>query len=168
MADQAHGKSPTWFVAIDIGKKAHAVLVEDPGGRRQRFSMANSAEDFDRLMGFLGALPGPVRIALEPTGEFQRTAAYRLLRGVPVVSVSSVVGVRYREAMFNSRDKTDPNDATVILYLLKQGLVQHYHDPPPGGGARALGARQALSPARPWSCPAHKDGTSRRNLGGAS
>ncbi len=31
--------------------------------------------------------------------------------------------------MFNSWDKNDPKDASVILQLLKHGLVQHYHDP---------------------------------------
>jgi hypothetical protein len=36
---------------------------------------------------------------------------------------------RRRGAMFNSRDKNDPKDATVILQLLKHGLVQHYHEP---------------------------------------
>jgi len=49
--------------------------------------------------------------------------------GFSVVSVSSVAGARYREAMFNSWDKNDPKDARVILQLLKHGLVQHYHDP---------------------------------------
>ena len=69
-------------------------------------------------------------MALEPTGNLHRTLAYRLLcEGFPVVSVSSVTGARFREAMFNSWDKNDPKDATVILHLLKQGLVQHYHDP---------------------------------------
>ena len=71
-----------------------AVLIEE----RQHFTMANSAEDYDRLM---RALPGPARIALEPTGAFHRTLAYRLLREGFLV-VSSVVGARYREAMFNS------------------------------------------------------------------
>lgn len=122
--------SQTWLVAIDIGKSFHAVLVEAADGRRQHFRMANSVEDYDRLVAFLRALLGTVRIALEPTGDFHRTLAHRLLReGFPVVSVSSVAGARYREAMFNSWDKNDPKDATVILHLLKQGIVQHYHDP---------------------------------------
>jgi transposase len=117
-------------VAIDIGKRFHAVLVEQPDGTRQRFQLASTREDYDRLVGFLQARSGPVRIALEPTGNLHRTLAYRLLReGFPVVSVSSVAGARYREAMFNSWDKNDPKDATVILHLLKHGIVQHYHDP---------------------------------------
>src|SRR4030088_942101 len=99
MADTQRTTAETFLVAIDIGKAFHAVLVEGPDGRRQPFRMANSAEDYDRLVRFLRALPGPVRIALEPTGNFHRTLAYRLLQeGFPVVSVSSVAGARYREA----------------------------------------------------------------------
>jgi len=122
--------SQTWLVAIDIGKAFHAVLVEGGDGKRQQFRMANHGEDYDRLVVFLRGLPGPARIALEPTGDFHRTLAHRLLReGFSVVSVSSVAGARYREALFNSWDKNDPKDAHVILQLLKHGLVQHYHDP---------------------------------------
>ena len=97
-------------------------------------------------MAFLRTLPGAVRVALEPTGNFHRTLAFRLLKeGLSVVSVSSVAGARYREAMFNSRDKNDPKDATVILQLLKHGLVQHYHEPSPVRQAAVTSAR---------SCPA--------------
>ena len=92
--------------------------------------MANSAEDYARSVTFLRTLPATVRVALEPTGNFHRTLAFHLITaGISVVSVLSVAGARYREAMFNSRDKNDPKDATVILQLLKHGLVQHYHEP---------------------------------------
>jgi transposase len=115
--------SQTWLVAIDIGKTFHAVLVEGVG-KRQQFRMANHAGDYDRLVVFLRGLPGPARIALKPTGDFHRTPAHRLLReGVSVVSVSSVAGARYREALFNCRNKNDPKDASVILQLLKHGMV---------------------------------------------
>jgi transposase len=130
MAEDTTLTSETWLVAIDIGKAFHAVLVEGSDGKRQQFRMANHVEDYDRLVGFLRGLPGPTRIALEPTGDFHRTLAHRLLReGFSVVSVSSVAGARYREALFNSWDKNDPKDASVILQLLKHGMVQHYHDP---------------------------------------
>ncbi len=56
--------------------------------------------------------------------------AYRLLQeGFEVCRVSSVAGARYREAVFNSWDKNDPKDATVILALLKQGITLRYVDP---------------------------------------
>lgn len=43
--------------------------------------------------------------------------------------MSSIAGARYREAVFNSRDKNDPKDARVILALLKQGITQRFVDP---------------------------------------
>ena len=47
MAGDRHAGG-TSFVAIDIGKAFHAVLVEFPDGAHQRFRMANSAEDYGR------------------------------------------------------------------------------------------------------------------------
>ena len=78
-SDQHSGESS--FVAIDIGKAFHAVLVEFPDGAHQRFRMANSAEDYGRLVAFLRSLPGTVRVALEPTGNFHRTLAFHLITG---------------------------------------------------------------------------------------
>jgi transposase len=67
---------------------------------------------------------------MEPTGDCHRTLAYRLLNeGFDVCLVSSVAGDRLREAMFNSWDKNDPKDASVILALLKQGLTMQLVDP---------------------------------------
>jgi transposase len=119
----------TW-VAIDIAKRAHAVLVEMPDGKQRRFRMASTSDDHQRLVDLLGECPAPVRVALEPTGDCHRTLAYRLLReGFEVCLVSSIAGARYREAMYNSWDKNDPKDASVILALLKQGMTQRYVDP---------------------------------------
>jgi len=116
-------------VAIDVAKQSNVVLVEGVEGRR-RFRMANSKADHDRLVSFLHGRTGPCRIALEPTGNYHRPLAYRLLQeGFEVFLVSSVAMARYREALFNSWDKNDPKDATVILEMLKQGRVLHYHDP---------------------------------------
>jgi hypothetical protein len=78
-------------VAIDIGKALHAVLVECPDGTHQRFRIANCAQDYGRLVAFLRTLPGAVRVALEPTGNFHRTLAFRLFKEeISVVSMSSV------------------------------------------------------------------------------
>jgi transposase len=119
----------TW-VAIDIAKRNHAVLVETPDGKQRRFRMASSMDDHDRLVSLLRESPQPVRIAMEPTGDCHRTLAYRLLNeGFDVCLVSSVAGDRLREAMFNSWDKNDPKDASVILALLKQGLTMQLVDP---------------------------------------
>jgi transposase len=130
MADSANATVPTNWVALDIARYWNAVLVETAVGKRHRFKMANSAADFDRLVRFLRALAGPVRIALEPTGDYHRPIAHRLLsEGFDVVSIGSVAQARYREAMFNSWDKNDPKDALVLLEMLKRGAVQRYIDP---------------------------------------
>jgi len=70
------------------------------------------------------------RVALEPTGNYHWPLAHRLLNERSEVhSVSSVAAARFREAMCNSWDKNDPKDAPVILGMLKQDQVLHYHDP---------------------------------------
>lgn len=130
MADTTHATPAFNLVAIDIARYWNYVLIETAAGRKQRFKMANSAADFDRLIGFLSALPGPCRVGLEPTGDYHRPIAYRLLKaGFEVVGISSVAVARYRDAMFNSWDKNDPKDAAVILEMLRRQAFQRYVDP---------------------------------------
>jgi hypothetical protein len=130
MADVANANSPCNLVAIDIARYWNAVLIETPAGKRHRFRIANTAPDFDRLLRFLHGLPGACRVALEPTGDYHRPIAYRLLvEGFEVVGINSVAQARYREAMFNSWDKNDPKDAAVILEMLRRGAVQACVDP---------------------------------------
>lgn len=130
IADTSTAITPVHWVAIDIARHYNAVLVETAAGQRHRFKMSNTAQDFDRLIAFLVGLGGKINVALEPTGDYHRALAHRLIRaGFHVCSVSSVAQSRYREAMFNSWDKNDPKDAAVILEMLKQGRVQIYVDP---------------------------------------
>src|SRR6478672_5620815 len=130
MADFADPTRELNLVAIDIARYANAVLVETEAGKRHRFKMANTAADFERLLNFLRALPGHCRVDLEPTGDYHRPIAHRLLaHGHEVVSINSVAVARYRDAMFNSWDKNDPKDAGVILEMLGRGAVQRYVDP---------------------------------------
>lgn len=130
MTTQAEITPVSTWVAIDIAKRSHAVLIETPDGKQKRFRMSSTQEDHERLVDLLRTCPAPVRVALEPTGDCHRTLAYRLLKeGFEVCLVSSLAGARYREAMFNSWDKNDPKDAGVILALLKQGITQRFVDP---------------------------------------
>ena len=118
------------LVAIDVAKAWNTVLVENPDGKRQRFRVANTRPDHDRLILFLKNQPAQCQVAMEPTGNYHRPLAYRLLsEGFKVHLVSSVTAARFREAMFNSWDKNDPKDAAVILDLLKQDKVLRYYDP---------------------------------------
>ncbi len=90
------------LVAIDITRYWHYVLIENTVGKRQRFKMANAAADFDRLVQYLQSLSGPIRVGLEPTGDYYRSLAHRLLGAAfEVVSINSVAQARYRDAMFN-------------------------------------------------------------------
>jgi hypothetical protein len=65
----------TW-VAIDVAKVTHQVLVEGPGGRRWAMRIANTASDIERLVTFLHALPQPCVIAFEPTGDYHRAVMH--------------------------------------------------------------------------------------------
>jgi transposase len=130
MADHANSTSEANLVAIDIAKEWNVVLVKDSSGGKRSFKVANTAADHEQLVRFLSALPGQVRIALEPTGDYHRPLAFRLLQaGFQVVSISSVAQARFREARYGTWDKNDPKDTRVILAMLEHGLVQTYYDP---------------------------------------
>src|SRR3954447_18582814 len=130
MIDHSHFTATTNLVAIDIAKDWNFALVQEPSGRRRSFKFANRSADHNEFVTYLHSLPGPVQIGLEPTGDYHRTIAYRLLtEGFQVVSISSLALARFREARFGTWDKNDPKDAQVILAMMAQGLVQVYWDP---------------------------------------
>lgn len=130
MTDRADPTAPATWVAIDVAKGCNVALIEHHSGRRQRFRFTHCREDYDNLVSVLRAASAPCQVGLEPTGDYHRTLAYRLLtEGFEVVLVSSVAGARMREAVYNSWDKNDPKDASVILRLMQQGLILRYCDP---------------------------------------
>ncbi|MDP8988466.1 MAG: IS110 family transposase [Acidobacteriota bacterium] len=131
MIDQKNCTAVKSLVAIDVAKEWNVVLTQSEGrGDRRTFKVANRAADHNRFVEFMKSLPGPVRVGLEPTGDYHRPLAYRLLKeGFEVVSISSVALARFREARYGTWDKNDPKDAQVILSMLEQNMVQIYHDP---------------------------------------
>ncbi len=68
------------WVAIDVAKVAHQVLVETPDGRRRGLRVMNSAADIERFIAYLEALSGSCTVAFEPTGHYHRALMYRLGR----------------------------------------------------------------------------------------
>ena len=129
MAEATSSTKWVW-VAIDVAKRWNEVLVEPPQGRRRRFKMAQTRDDYESLAAYLHSFSHPCKIALEPTGDYHRPLAYFLRsQGFEVSLISSLSAARTREALFNSRDKNDPKDSEVLLRLLKQGVVQTYYDP---------------------------------------
>lgn len=122
--------SPTTLVAIDVAKRHHEVLVKHSDGRTQSFKVANTAKDFDRFCEYLGALGSHCRVAFEPTADYHRPLAWRLLtEGHDVRLVSSIACARARDGIFNSWDKNDVKDTRVIAHLLETGITQRYYDP---------------------------------------
>jgi transposase len=118
------------WVAIDIAKYKHEVLIEYPNGTQKRLVIMNTLSDFNRLSEKLKDAGLPVSIGFEATGYYHRGLAYFLItQGFNVQLVSSIATARTRDAHYNSRDKNDKRDAYVILYLLKSGITQYYYDP---------------------------------------
>lgn len=118
------------FVAIDVAKLSHQVLIEIPTGQRKKLKVANNMDSYQSFIQTLRSFGLPCHIGLEATGHYHRTLAYHLLMaGFQVHLIASLTSARTREAMYNSWDKNDPKDAQVILHCLKTGLIQRYHDP---------------------------------------
>lgn len=134
MARSVSTTSATIWVAIDIAKVTHQVLIESDAGQCMVLRVPNTRPDIDRFIQRLGAFERPCAIAFEPTGDYHRSIAYWLGQaGFRVHQVSSLAVARTREALYNSWDKNDPKDAQVILHLLKTGATQAFVDPLPAG-----------------------------------
>lgn len=131
------------LVAIDIAKNRHEILIEPGSGmRRRRLSVLNSRAEHDRLVATLHALGKPVVVGFEPTGNYHRVLAHRLItEGFQTRLISSMALARTREALHNGWDKNDPKDAQVILHMLQIGASTVYNDP----GCDRLNDLQELS-----------------------
>jgi hypothetical protein len=85
-------------------------------------TITNSTDDFMRLIAILREYGLPMRIGLAATGDYQRVLMdYLGVARFDLALVSSVALARTREALHNSWDKNDWNDAQVILHLLQIG-----------------------------------------------
>ncbi len=122
------------WVAIDMAKTMHQVLIEDLTGRRRTLRVANTRPGLDAFLAQLAGYGAPCEVAFEPTGDYHRPLAYWLGQaGCRLHLVSSIAVARTREAQYNSWDKNDPKDAQVILHLLKTGCTQRFVDPAVAG-----------------------------------
>ena len=119
------------LVAIDVAKHRNEVLIEAVrGGRRRRMTILNTRADHDKLITSLQAMQKPIVVGLEPTGNYHRVLAHRLIEaGFGVRLISSMALARIREALHNGWDKNDPKDAQVILHMLGIGATMVYQDP---------------------------------------
>lgn len=60
MTDQPQDTTPRTWVAIDIAKKMHVVLVEFSDGKRRHHRVHRQLEEIDRFVSFLHAQEKPV------------------------------------------------------------------------------------------------------------
>lgn len=120
----------TIWVAIDVAKHKHDVLIEYPNGTQKSVIIKQSQEEFCRLKNYIERDADEVIIGFEATGYYHRLLAYYLLKqNFTVKLISSIATARTRESQYNSRDKNDKKDTRVIMYLLKSGITQYYHEP---------------------------------------
>ena len=97
------------------------MLIEPPsGGRRRRLTVLNARADHDRLIEALRGYDAPVVAGFEATGDYHWALAWRLGEaGFTVRLISSVALARMREPPHKGWDKNDPNDAPLILHMLR-------------------------------------------------
>ena len=88
------------LVAIDIAKHRNEVLIDPGHGHRRRMTVLNTRADHDRFIVTLHALARPVIVGIEPTGNYHRVLAHRLIvAGFEVQLISSMALARTREAL---------------------------------------------------------------------
>tara|TARA_Y100000588_G_scaffold395275_1_gene522209 strand:- start:6501 stop:7631 length:1131 start_codon:yes stop_codon:yes gene_type:complete len=89
----------------------------------------NTLNGYQRLLSTAGQ-DYPLVAGFEPTADYHRNIAYWLAeQKVECRLVSSLASARARDMMFNSWDKNDRKDATVIMYLLQNGMSKLFYDP---------------------------------------
>lgn len=131
MTDQKHSNQITTFIAIDIAKRSHDVLIKFPDSRTKTLKIPNTLDGYERLMEALSDIPvSQIRFGFEPTADYHRNIAYWLAQqGLSAHLISSLACARAREMLYKSRDKNDRKDARVILYLLENGISKPFYDP---------------------------------------
>ena len=123
-------KQKTW-VAIDVSKFKHDVLIEYPNQSRKQLKINNTQADYAALLATIKSFEmAEVTVGFEATADYHRCLMYFLQQsGIPCVLISSIATARTREALHQTWDKHDKKDANVILHLLKSGFTQIYYDP---------------------------------------
>lgn len=119
------------WIAIDVSKFKHDILIEYPNGSQKRLKITNSQSDYEHLLKIVTSNHVDHLIAgFEATADYHRCLIYFLqTHHIVCYLISSIATARTREAMHQTWDKHDKKDTHVILHLLKSGFTQTYHDP---------------------------------------
>ncbi len=122
--------SQTLWVAIDMAKYQHQVLIEYPNGSRKSLAIKNTQVDYQNLLNLIKKENVNTVAGFEATADYHRCLAYFLQRhNVTCHLISSIASARTRETLYNTWDKNDHKDSQVILHLLKNNITQIYYDP---------------------------------------
>ncbi|VEB95345.1 Transposase IS116/IS110/IS902 family [Cedecea lapagei] len=122
--------TPVTRIAIDIAKKYHDAKIKRSDGRIVYLCFENSLAGYARLITATRSSGEKVVVAFEPTADYHRNIAWWLQeQGIECRLVSSLACARAREMLFKTWDKNDRKDASVILYLMEQGLSSPFFDP---------------------------------------
>lgn len=71
-------KTDIVFVAIDIAKAQHEVLLHFPNGAKKKLKISNTAKAYKDFIRYLQSLQLPCSIGLEATANYHKTLAYHL------------------------------------------------------------------------------------------
>lgn len=130
MTKQSNTTNYPIYVAIDVAKHFHEVLVHFTSGRTKSIKIENNRSGFQQIIDLTKPESNCVIAAIEPTADYHRLIAYWLNdAGIEIHLASSLACARAREMLFRTWDKNDRKDAKVILYLLQNGLTKPFHDP---------------------------------------
>ncbi len=118
------------YVAIDVAKQTHEVLIRFKNGKIKALKIPNNRSGFDQIVQLTLPTENTVIAAIEPTADYHRLIAYWLNdAGLSIHLASSLACARAREMLFKTWDKNDRKDARVILYLLQNAMTTPFHDP---------------------------------------
>ena len=106
------------FIAIDIAKNKHGVLINYPNGKQMSFKIGNTREGYQQIIERARRFSDDCRLicVFEPTADYHRNITYWL----------STMGC---EMLYKSWDKNDRKDAQVISYLLEHDIHPPFYDP---------------------------------------
>lgn len=130
MIDITNNSKNLTLVAIDIAKKSHDALIQFANGHSVQMKIENSLQGYQRLWVECCKHASVVRIGFEPTADYHRNVAYWFQQqGAQCHLVSSLSCARAREMLYQTWDKNDRKDTSVIMYLLNQGMSRPFFDP---------------------------------------
>ncbi|NRA89273.1 MAG: transposase [Rhizobiales bacterium] len=131
MTDFNDANTDTIYIAIDVAKYKHDVLICFPDGKQRSLTIQNTLKGYQSILDACKCFDDAKRVCgFEPTADYHRNIAYWLAQNACETRlISSLACARAREMLYKTWDKHDRKDAQVILYLLEQQISEPFYDP---------------------------------------